>query len=114
MTNDTIDFDHILSEVEQNYKAVNKNLLVTPIDVTSSFDNGLAIKEVRGKKDIVCGIVELAEINLKVAKKAMCWFPAYAGIPIKLPINDEKGHLKQQEFLIVAYEDILIFDKNFD
>ena len=109
----TNEFD-IQSQVEKYYKPVNKNLLVSLINVNSQFDNGIAVKETRGKKDIVCGIVELAEVSLKIHKKAMCWFPAYAGVPIKLPINDENGRAKDQDFLIVAYEDILIFDKNLD
>lgn len=109
----TNDLDNLQSEVEKNYKPVNKYILVSPIDNITAFDNGMAVKETRGKKDIICAIVELAEVNLKIAKKAMCWFPAFAGMPIKLPLGKGRN-VVTQEFLIVPYEDIILFDKTID
>ena len=83
------------------YKALNKNLLISVID-QKKLQNGINVKETRGRKDIIIGIVELAEEKLKLPQKCMCWFPLYAGIPISL---------EGKSYLIVPYDDLVMIEK---
>jgi len=80
----------------------NKYLLVSIFDTQRASKNGLNIKETRGKRDIIIGVVEAAELSLKLPAKALCWFPMYAGSEIIF--NDKK-------YLAVPFEDIIMIER---
>ena len=80
----------------------NKYLLITLFDTQKKLGNNINMKEVRGKRDIVIGVVEAAEASLKLPLKAMCWFPLYAGSEVEY---DGK------KYLTVPYEDIIMIER---
>lgn len=81
----------------------NKYLLVSLFENQKVLKNGLNIKETRGKKDIVVGVIEAAQVSLKLPEKAICWFPLYAGSQVEV---DER------QYLAVPYEDIIMIEKS--
>lgn len=89
------------TEITQNYKPVNKNVLVRVKESEQVLGNGMKFQEQRGKKDYLCGTVLLAEASLKISPKSLCWFPMYAGQPITLG---------GKEYMIVPFEDIVLLE----
>lgn len=83
------------------YRALNKNLLVRVTD-QKKLNNGINVKEIRGRRDIIIGTVELAEEKLKLPQKCLCWFPLYAGVPITI---------EGKSYLIVPYDDLVMIEK---
>ena len=77
----------------------NKNVLVTLREV---LQNGIAVQDTRGRKDIVVGIVECSHPSLKFSNRALVWFPMYAGLPIQLA---------GKQYLVVNYDDIIMSEK---
>ena len=92
-------------ELIDNYKTLNKKVLISIKDDKRILANGMAIQEQRGKKDIVYGIVELAQASLKIPPRAYVWFPMYAALPVNLAGN---------QYVIVDYEDIYLIENIHD
>lgn len=80
----------------------NKFLLITPFDKQKVLANGLNIKEARGKRDIIIGVIEASEPGLKLPEKAVCWFPMYAGSAVQVG---------EKTFLAVPFEDIIMIER---
>lgn len=80
----------------------NKYLLITPFDKQKVLANGLNIRETRGKRDIIIGVIEASEPGLKLPEKAVCWFPIYAGSEIQVG---------EKSYLAVPFEDIIMIEK---
>ena len=88
-------------DLSKYYKTLNKKVLVSLRDGKKALANGITIQETRGKKDIVCGLVEVAQPSLKISPRSLVWFPLYAALPIAL---------NGSQYLIVDYEDIYIIE----
>lgn len=80
----------------------NKYLLITPFDKQKVLANGLNIRETRGKRDIIIGVIEASEPGLKLPEKAVCWFPIYAGSEIQVG---------EKSYLAVPFEDIIMIER---
>lgn len=80
----------------------NKNILVSIPGTKSKLGNGITMSETRGRKDIIQGICEASHPSLKIANRAMVWFPQYAGLPIEF---DGKT------YLVVNHEDVVMIEK---
>lgn len=84
-------------------KIFNGFVLIEIEEEKTQLGNGLAVKETRGKRDIVCGKVVLtsdtATSNIGIAIKDKVMFPLYASNPVI--INDK-------EYLVVDYKDIIL------
>ncbi|MCK9318975.1 hypothetical protein [Methanoculleus sp.] len=80
----------------------NKYLLITPFDKQKVLANGLNIREARGKRDIIIGVIEASEPGLKLPEKAVCWFPIYAGSEIQVG---------EKAYLAVPFEDIIMIER---
>jgi hypothetical protein len=80
----------------------NKYLLVTPFEKQKVLANGLNIKEARGKRDIIIGVIEASEPGLKLPEKAVCWFPIYAGSAVLVG---------EKEYLAVPFEDVIMIER---
>ena len=80
----------------------NKNVLVSVREDRKVLNNGISVKDTRGRKDIVMGIVECSHPSLKFPNRALVWFPAYSGLPIQVAGN---------QYMIVNYEDIIMSEK---
>ena len=80
----------------------NKYLLVTPFEKQKVLANGLNIREARGKRDIIIGVIEASEPGLKLPEKAICWFPIYAGSEVQVG---------EKAYLAVPFEDIIMIEK---
>lgn len=88
--------------LKELYKMRNGFVLISPDKSDKRLSNGINVKETRGKRDIIHGIVEVAEESLKISDKAMCWFPMYAGVPITL---------EGQQYFIVDNHDIMMTER---
>ena len=95
--------------LEDDYRMVNKYVLTTPYDNAAALSNGLKVREERGRKDIICGVVELSEPSLKISPKSMCWYPASAAVKVTLPVTVQ-GRPGYRDYLAVPYEDIIIVE----
>lgn len=80
----------------------NKYLLVKVFDKQKVLGNGLNIKEARGKRDIIIGVIEASEPGLKLPEKAVCWFPIYAGSEVQVG---------EKAYLAVPFEDIIMIER---
>jgi co-chaperonin GroES (HSP10) len=80
-------------------KMLNDNLLVELVNETTILGNGLAVKETRGKRDIVYGTIVECECGLEKGMKV--WFPLYAANPITI---------NGKSLLIVALDDIIMVE----
>ena len=80
---------------------LNNNLLVQLINETTVLGNGLAVKETRGKRDIVTGTIVKAPGHGIIAENMKVWFPLYAANPITV---DGKS------LLVVALDDIIMVE----
>ena len=80
----------------------NKYLLITPFDKQKVLANGLNIREARGKRDIIIGVIEASEPGLKLPEKAVCWFPIYAGSEVQVG---------EKTYLAVPFEDIIMIER---
>lgn len=89
------------------YKPANKNIIVTLWDGVVSLGNGVRVQEERGKKDIVCGIVELAE---NIPEQSLVYFPMFAASPIKI-ITHNDGLDATKNYYAVNFEDIILVSK---
>ncbi len=63
-------------------KVINQNII---IDLKQSVElkNGINLKETRGKRDIVNGVVFLSSVE-SIAVKSKVWFPLYASNEINI------------------------------
>ena len=86
--------------LQDNYRTMNKFLIVTVQD-KRALKNGLSVTETRGKRDIVKGIVEVAEANLKLPQRCQCWFPLFAGTHIRI---------EDKDYLAVPFDDIIMIE----
>ena len=80
----------------------NKYLLISPMDKQKTLSNGLNIRETRGKRDIIVGVIEASESGLKLPEKAICWFPLYAGSEVQ--VGDKT-------LLAVPFEDVIMIER---
>ena len=99
------------TQLTKYYRAVNKNIVVSLLDQDVAFNNGIHVQEERGKKDVVAGLVELADTSIKIPDRAMCWFPMYAATRIRLPITTKHGTLDNKTYYYINYEDIILVEK---
>ena len=81
---------------------LNGFLLTETPEETKTLGNGLALKETRGKRDVVCArIVSAAEdTNLEIG--TLVWFPLYAATALDL---DGK------QYLVVDFPDVIMYTK---
>ena len=86
------------------YKMCNKFALVKLVEENKVLNNGLTVKETRGKRDIVVGEVLSNNFNTEfpVADGYLVWFPLYAANPITV---DGKA------LLIVHQDDIIMTEE---
>lgn len=80
---------------------LNNNLLVELVNETTVLGNGLAVKETRGKRDIVTGTVIKGPGNGIITETMKVWFPLYAANPITV---DGKS------LLVVSLDDIIMVE----
>ena len=80
----------------------NGFVLVKPHNETTTLQNKIKVHEQKGKKDIMTGIVEVAQEALKYPDRCLCWFPTFAGHEILI---------EGERYLIVDNEDIMMTEK---
>lgn len=74
---------------------LNKNVIVQ-LKNTVELKNGINLKETRGKRDVVTGVIYLADESTGLKPGEVIWFPLYAsneitidGLPLAvLNVND--------------------------
>lgn len=81
---------------------LNKHIIID-LKQTTSLGNGLSLKETRGKRDIVSGIVTLADPSVGLAVGDHIWFPLYAANEI---VIDGK------QYLVVNIQDVIMKDNH--
>lgn len=64
-------------------KVLNKNVIVQ-LKNTVELKNGINLKETRGKRDVVTGVVYLAGESSGLEPKDIVWFPLYASNEITI------------------------------
>ncbi len=64
-------------------KILNQNVIVQ-LKQSVELKNGINLKETRGKRDIVTGVVYLADESLNLKQGMLVWFPLYASNEITL------------------------------
>ena len=80
---------------------LNNNLLVELVNETTVLGNGLAVKETRGKRDIVTGTVVKGPGHGIIEENVKVWFPLYAANPITI---------NGKSLLVVSLDDIIMVD----
>jgi hypothetical protein len=90
-----------MSVLKKEVVMKNKNLLVTVMQESTTFDNGLNVKTVRGKRDVVVGIIQRSPAELKLPDHSMCWFPIYAA---------QELLYNGTNYLVVPYEDVIMVE----
>jgi hypothetical protein len=82
-------------------KVINQNII---IDLKQSVElkNGINLKETRGKRDIVNGVVFLSSVE-EIKVNAKVWFPLYASNEINV-----QGKL----FAVVHKDDIIMVQED--
>ena len=87
-----------------NYTMLNNFLLVETPEDTKTLGNGLALKETRGKRDIVCARTVSAskDVTEKTGLKVgtLIWFPLYAASSIDL---------NGKQYLVVDFSDVIMY-----
>lgn len=82
----------------EKYQALNKKLIVKPLEAVTKLGNGMIIQETRGKKDILVGKVILSSTP-DIKEGDQVWYPEYSALPIALDGN---------EYAVIDYSDIII------
>ena len=91
-----------MSVLKKEIVMKNRNLLVIMMEETRTFDNGLNAKEVRGKRDIVTGVIQCSPAELKISAQSLCWFPIYAAQTLLY---------NGQNYLVVPFDDVIMIEK---
>ena len=84
-----------------NMTMLNNNLLVELVNETTVLGNGLAVKETRGKRDVVTGTIVRAPVNGIIKETMKVWFPLYAANPITV---------NGKSLLVVSLDDIIMVE----
>ena len=87
------------------FNMLNRFILVSIPADTKTLGNGLALKETRGKRDIVSAKVEQTPDEFGFLKDKLIWFPLYAASNI-----DVDGI----PYMIVDFDDIIMYTDNTD
>jgi co-chaperonin GroES (HSP10) len=83
-------------------KVLNKNVIVL-LRNSVELKNGINLKETRGKRDIVTGIVFAADETLKIKDNTKVWFPLYASNEV---IVDGK------QYAVLNFDDIIMVQED--
>lgn len=81
---------------------LNRFLLVETPEETKTLGNGLALKETRGKRDIVYARIVCAAEDTGLAAGTLIWFPLYAATAMDL---------EGKQYLVVDFNDVIMYTK---
>lgn len=83
-------------------KVLNQNIIVQ-LKNSVELKNGINLKETRGKRDVVVGVVYQADESLNIKTGSLIWFPLYATNEITV-----EGKI----FAVLKSEDVIMVDDN--
>lgn len=83
-------------------KVLNQNIVVQ-LKNSVELKNGINLKETRGKRDVVVGIIYQADEALQLKPGSLVWFPLYATNEITI-----EGKI----YAVLKHDDVIMVDDN--
>ena len=83
-------------------KVLNKNVIVS-LRNSVELKNGINLKETRGKRDIVTGVVFAADETLNIKANAKVWFPLYASNEVVV---------EGKQYAVLNFDDIIMVQED--